>query len=378
MNVPFSFVDRPRPAAGVRCMKKTLIGLALCFAANAHAQPERPASAVETASASLRDIAPSITATGQVQSRSGAEMAAGTSGPLAWVAEPGTAVKKGEVIARLDTGEILLQRAEQGARLTRSEIALRQAERELERLRASGTAVSRYQLDQAENTRDLAKSDLDIARATLRQTDDRLARAEVRAPFAGVIAERLRREGEEINRGDVIARLQDTEHLELRLFLPLRHVRAIQPGSSVQVQLAPDRIVAGQVRAIVPVGDARTQSFEALVDLPQQEASFAVGRSLQVVLPLASPQQKLAVPRDAVVIREDGLSVYVVRSGKAARVSVKTGSAQGEWVAIEGPVSPQEAVVVRGAETLHDGDPVKVIGEHRPGMAGQSKNKGLS
>ena len=78
MNVPFSFVDRPRPAGGVRCMKRTLIGLALCFAASAHAQPERPASAVETASASLRDIAPSITATGQVQSRSGAEKESST------------------------------------------------------------------------------------------------------------------------------------------------------------------------------------------------------------------------------------------------------------------------------------------------------------
>jgi RND family efflux transporter MFP subunit len=347
-----------------------------CFCA--HAQADRPAAAVETSRASLRDLAPSITATGQVQSRSGADMAAGIGGPIDFVAEPGTRVKKDEVIARIDTGEIRLQRAEQAARVTRSELALKQADRELERLQASGNAVSRYQLDQAQNTRDLARSDLDIARAALRQTDDRLARAEVRAPFAGVIAERVRRQGEEVARGDAVARLQDTEHLELRLFLPLRHVRAIAPGSSVQVRLDDERVVAGKVRAIVPVGDARSQSFETLIDLPAAEAELAVGRTLQVVLPLSAVQQVLAVPRDALVIRSDGLSVYVVRKDKAERVPVKTGSADGDWVAVQGALAAQDAVVVRGAETLHDGDPVKIIGEHKTWNTGSGRDHALS
>ena len=356
-------------------------GLAALFALGcccAHAQADRPAAAVETSRASLRDLAPSITATGQVQSRSGADMAAGIGGPIDFIAEPGTRVKKDEVIARIDTGEIRLQRAEQAARVTRSELALKQADRELERLQASGNAVSRYQLDQAQNTRDLARSDLDIARAALRQTDDRLARAEVRAPFAGVIAERLRREGEEVARGDAVARLQDTEHLELRLFLPLRHVRAIAPGSSVQVRLDDERVVAGKVRAIVPVGDARSQSFETLIDLPAAEAELAVGRTLQVVLPLSAVQQVLAVPRDALVIRSDGLSVYVVRKDKAERVPVKTGSADGDWVAVQGALAAQDAVVVRGAETLHDGDPVKIIGEHKTWNTGSGRDHALS
>ncbi len=348
------------------------------YAAAAEAQPGRPAPAVETAAASLRSLAPTLTATGQVQSRSGADMAAGTNGPLDWVAEPGTEVKKGEVIARLDTGEIRLQRAEQAARVTRGEITLRQSERELERLRASGTAVSRFQLDQAENTRDLARSDLDIARATLRQTDDRLARGEVRAPFAGVVSERLRRTGEEVNRGDVIARLTDAQHLEVRLFLPLRHVRAIAPGSTVRLLVAPDRVAEGRVRAIVPVGDARTQSFETLIDLPANEPGLSVGRALQVSLPLEAATETLAVPRDAVVIRTDGLAVYVVREGKVVRVPVTTGLSEGDWVAVQGTLKPQESVVVRGAETLHDGDPVKVIGERRTWTTGSAGNKGLS
>jgi RND family efflux transporter MFP subunit len=364
-------------------MSKTNIygAIAALFAlgcAATHAQGDHAAAAVETSLATLRDLAPTITATGQVQSRSGADMAAGLAGPIDFIAEPGTRVAKNQVIARIDTGEIRLLRAEQAARVTRSELAVKQADRELERLKASGNAVSRFQLDQAENTRDLASSDLEIAHATLRQTDDRLARADVRAPFAGVIAERVRREGEEVARGDAVIRMQDTEHLELRLFLPLRHVRAIEPGSSVQVRLDDNRVVAGKVRAIVPVGDTKSQSFETLIDLPQAEAELAVGRTLQVVLPLAAVQQVLAVPRDAVVIRSDGLAVYVVRKDKVERVPVKTGSADGDWVAVQGALVAHDAVVVRGAETLHDGDAVKIIGEHNTWNTGSSHTSGLS
>lgn len=343
-------------------MNKSLLLALLLLPLTAAAQG-RPA-AVEITKAELRQLAPRVVATGQVQSRSGGDMAAGIAGRLDWVAEPGARVKKGEAIARMDTGELRLERAEQSARVIRNQVALKQAERELERLRASGTAVSRYQLDQAENTRDLTAADLEIAQATLRQTDERLSRTEVRAPYAGIVSERLRREGEEVVRGDVVARLHDTEHLEIRLFLPLRHVRAIAPGSIVAVQLGDEQTVDAQVRAIVPVGDARTQSFETLIDAPQMNPPLAVGRSVRVELPLEAVREALAVPRDAVVIRTDGMAVYKMqKDGKSVvRVPVKTGVAEGTWVAVEGALAPNDDVVVRGAESLHDGDPVTVIG----------------
>lgn len=347
-------------------MNKKLILLPLLLAwVTAEAQAP-PAPAVETAKAEMRKLAPTVTAAGQVQSRSGADMAAGSNGQLEWVAEPGTRVARGGLIARVDVAELRLQRAEQNARLTRGQVALKQATRELERLRASGDAVSRFQLDQAENSRDLAGADLEIAQATLKQTDERIARAEVRAPFAGVVSERLKRAGEEVNRGELVARLHDTDHLEIRLFLPLRHVRAIHAGSSVNVRLADDSVVTAKVRAIVPVGDSRTQSFEALIDAPQTPSPLAVGHTVRVELPLESPKLALAVPRDAVVIRSEGMAVFKVKTGEkdsktVERIPVKTTLAEGSWVGIEGALTADDAVVVRGAETLHHGDTVQIV-----------------
>lgn len=343
-----------------------LLSLAWCSLADA-------APAVEISRVEQREIAPTVIAAGQVQSRSGADMAAGVGGQLAWVAEPGTRLKRGEVIARIVTDEMELLRAEQAARVTRGEIGLKQAERELERQRAAGNAVSRYQLDQTENARDLARSDLDIARSTLRQTDERLSRARITAPFGGVVSERLHRAGEEVARGDVIARLSDPEHLEIRLFLPLRHVRAISAGSVVHV-LAEEGAADAHVRAVVPVGDARTQSFEVLVDVPAGPRHLDAGRSLRVELPLEAARQTLAVPRDALIIRSEGMAVYRIKGLKPGklkpgepktveRIVVKPGLSSGSWVAVEGSLAPQDAVVVRGGESLHDGDSVNIIGE---------------
>lgn len=344
--------------------------LPLLFPLTALAQGGPPPAAVETAPAQQRELAPTVTVTGQVRSRSAAELAAAVAGTLAWVAEPGAAVAAGAIVARLDTDELALQKLEQDARVKRGEINLRQLQREAERLEQLGAAVSRFQLEQAQGQRDLAEADLEIARAALKQLQERLSRAEIRAPFAGVVAERMHRAGEEVARGQAVARLMDPRTLEVRLFLPLRHVGAIRAGDRVTMRLAGRERIA-KVRAIVPAGDPGSQSFEVLVDLPA-DAGLAAGATVPVALPLGAHESLLAVPRDALILRAGGSSVYRVKDDRAQRIAVVPGVADGDWVAVAGDLSPEDRVVVRGGENLHDGAPVKVVGRRDSWASGSS------
>ena len=342
-------------------MRHACVLLAL-IATPAFAQAPPPA-AVETAPVEKRDLAPRITVTGQVHSRAAADLSASVGGRLAWVAEPGTRVGRNGVVARLDTEELKLQELEQAARVKRGEINHAQLTREAERLKALGANVSRFQLEQSEAARDLAGADLEIARATLSQMQERLARSELRSPFGGVVSERTKRAGEEVARGEVVARVLDPETLEIRLFLPLRHVRAIKPGDQVKVKFEGGEGKA-RVRNIVPAGDPRTQSFEVLVDPPAVRGTrLPSGSIIQVELPLGEPQSLLAVPRDALVIRADGLAVFRVGpDNKVQRMTVTTGISDGDWIAIDGQLLASDSVVVRGAENLQDGATVKIIG----------------
>lgn len=333
----------------------------LLAVAVAHAQ-ERPPAPVQIAHARVQELAPVVRAAGLVRSRASADLSASVSGRLHWVAEAGTAVAAGEVVARLDTRELALSRAEQAARVNRARVNLTSLDRELERLRASGNAVSRFAVDQAQSNRDLAAADLEVARALLAQTDEQLARSRLTAPFAGVVSDRVRRAGEEVNRGEVIARLVNPDELEIRLFVPLRYVRAIRPGHEVTVT-TDRRGFTAAVTSIVPAGDPRSQSFEVLVKAPGVDGLLASGDTVAVELPLGEPQRRLAVPRDALIIRAGGLYVYrVTGEQRAERVDVEAGVADGEWIAVSGGLRSGDQIVVRGGELLRGGEKLQVVG----------------
>lgn len=337
-----------------------LAALLVVTPAAAFAQ-ERP-SAVVVAHAQIRQLAPVVNATGIVQSRAAADLAAAVAGRLEWVAEPGTVAEAGEMVARLDTGELSLARAEQAARVTRAEVNMKNLDRELERLKASGPAVSRFDVDQARSNRDLAEADLQVARALLAQTDDRLARSKLSAPFRGVVSNRTRRAGEEVARGETVLRLVNPDELEIRLFVPLRHVRAIRPGHVVNVT-AEQRHFTASVSTIVPAGDPRSQSFEVLVKAPPVEGLLAPGNTVQVELPLGEPLTQLAVPRDAIVIRAEGLYVYRVGDEqRAERIEVRAGVADGDWIAVDGALEAGDQVIVRGAELLRGNEKLQIVG----------------
>jgi len=339
------------------------------------AQQERP-SPVQVARAEVRQLAPSVRATGIVRSRSAADLAAAVAGRLEFVAEPGTALKAGALVARLDSRELALARAEQAARVKRSEVNLVALDREVARLRASGTAVSRFNVDQAQANRDLAEADLQVARAALAQTQDQLARSRLTAPFDGVVSERVRRTGEEVARGEVIARIVNPDELEIRLFVPLRHVRAIQPGHVVDVKAESQEFTA-TISAIVPAGDARTQSFEVLVKAPAVDGLLAAGNTVQVRLPLGEPQRRLSVPRDALIIRAEGLYVVKVDAQqRAERVQVQAGVADGDWIAVEGTLREGDSIVVRGGETLRGKEKLDVVGVFESDVRSATADRG--
>jgi RND family efflux transporter MFP subunit len=337
------------------------IGAASLLAAPSLAQQERP-SPVQVAHAEVRELAPSVHATGIVRSRAAADLAAAVAGRLLWVAEPGTAVAAGAVVARLETRELSLARAEQSARVKRAEVNLTALDRELQRLRASGNAVSRFNVDQAQSNRDLAEADLQVARALLAQTDDQLQRSRLTAPFAGVVSDRVRRTGEEVGRGEIIARIVNPDELEIRLFVPLRHVRAIQVGHAVDV-VADRREFTATVGAIVPAGDPRSQSFEVLIKAPKVDGLLAAGNTVQVRLPLGEPQRRLSVPRDALIIRAEGVHVVRINAGqRAEQVPVQAGVADGEWIAVDGKLRAGDTIVVRGGESLRGNEKLDVVG----------------
>jgi len=114
------------------------------------------------------------------------------------------------------------------------------------------------------------------------------------------------------------------------------------------------------LRAIVPVGDIASRTIEVRLVLPA--GAGLVGDAAKVFIPSAQPHNVLAVPRDALVLREDNTYIFKVdKKSQAQRVAVEIGSEEGPLVEVKGMIGPGENVIVRGAERLEAGQKVRAI-----------------
>ncbi len=343
---------------------KALVFLSLFLLPVCAIAQQPPASVVQVANVERAEIAPTVAVPGTVYSRNDVQVTAGIAGQLLMVAEPGTFVREGEAVARIDRQPLLLQRAEQEALLARAEINIRQLESQLRRqteLRGSDL-VSEFELEQTQANRDLAVSDANITRVRIRQIDDQIRRADIRAPFSGVVISRLRRGGEDVARGEILGRMTDIQNMEVRAFVPLKHLPRTVVGDTISV-FASDASYEGRIRSLVPTGDIRSQTFEARIDLPSAAVSdWTVGQLVSVAVPIRSGEIALAVPRDALVLRSNGAFVFRINAeDKAEQIEVELGDSAGDLIAVSGPLAEGDRVAIRGAENLREGAEVKIM-----------------
>lgn len=337
--------------------------LPLSIAAPVLAQ-QPPPSVVQVASVSRTELAPTVAVPGTIYSRNDLQVTAGVAGQLIEVKEPGTYIGKGATIARIDSLPLQLRRAEQEALLQRANINVRQLESQLRRQLELGglNLVSEFEIEQTQANRDLAISDANITKVRIRQIDDLIRRADIRAPFSGIVISRAHRAGEDVARGEVLAQMTDIHNMEVRAFVPLKHLPRAVVGDAIDV-FATGARVEGRIRALVPTGDIRSQTFEARIDLPQGTSShWAVGQLVSVAVPIRTRMVSLTVPRDALVLRKSGTFVFRINNDNVAeQVAVEIGDSAGELVAVTGLLENGDRVAIRGAENLSEGASVKIM-----------------
>ncbi len=355
---------------------KALVFLSLFLLPVCAIAQQPPAKVVQVANVERAEIAPTVAVPGTVYSRNDVQVTAGIAGQLLMVAEPGTFVREGEAVARIDKQPLLLQRAEQEALLARAEINIRQLESQLRRQRelSGSDLVSEFELEQTQANRDLAVSDANITRVRIRQIDYQVRRADVRAPFSGVVISRLRRGGEDVARGEILGRMTDIQNMEVRAFVPLKHLPRTVVGDAIAV-FARDARHEGRIRSLVPTGDIRSQTFEARIDLPPNAVSdWTVGQLVSVAVPIRPREVALAVPRDALVLRSNGAFVFRINAeNKAEQIEVEIGDSAGDLIAVSGPLTEGDRVAIRGAENLREGADVKIMVSQADRVAGTNE-----
>lgn len=329
--------------------------------ASAEAGPQGPPPAnVRVAEALATELAPQADAPGSVVSVNDSLIAAATAGPILWVADVGSEVKEGDVIARIDPADAAQQRDEARADIRRLSSRASYLARLVERHEGLGEegGESEAAIDQMRADRDEAQQNLERARVALRRAETALERTDVKAPFNGRIAAREIEIGEFANPGAPIARLVNIDELEVTARAPDTLLAAVHAGDDVKVSNGIETMTAS-VRAVVPVGDTVSRTLELRLVLPK--ADWHIGSAVQVSLPRNAPKKVVAVHRDAVILRADRVSVFVIGEDDTAKqIDVELGAAEGDLIEVVGEVKAGDPVVIRGGERLRDGQKVVI------------------
>jgi len=320
--------------------------------------PRKRLTPVVISEARIQYISPTISVPGTVVSKQQSELPAEVEGRLTWVADVGATVKKGEAVARLDSKLFRLKVAENKAALKRDKAKLVFLEKELERQQqlsksdfSSKTEQEKVRLDY-----DVALSELAVTNAKVEIDEEILRQYEIRAPFNGVVIARQKREGEWVGSGDSVSTLSNPDQLEVIARVSEISVPFVQVKNKLRVLRSSDAR-SGDIRAIVRIGDAQSHLYDMRVDVVGKD--WMAGQAVRVEVPTGEAREVLTVPRDALVMRSSGTSIFRINNeNKAEKISVSTGIASGEYIQVIGDLSAGDRIVIRGGERLRPGQEV--------------------
>ena len=307
---------------------------------------------------------------GNTQAFTDAPIFARTNGYVkSWHVDIGTRVKKGQLLAEIETPEVDQQLQQARADLKTAQANLRQAEITAERWEAlwKTDSVSKQETDVAVSNSHAMKATVDSNMSNVRRLEELQGFQKIYAPFDGVITARNTDIGALINSG-ASTPAQELFHLAaintLRVFVavPQLYSQAVRPGATASLTLDefPGKIFTGTIARNSNSIDPASRTLLVEVDVDNRAGQLLPGAYVLVHLKLPQSVTSVTVPANTLLFRSEGLRVGVVRNGRAELVPVTIGRDYGSSVEVVSGLQPTEPVIVNPSDSLISGTTVRV------------------
>jgi RND family efflux transporter MFP subunit len=361
---------------------------------------------VEVATAAKPDAGghqTALNASGYITPRRRATIAAKITGRVTGVFfDEGTRVSEGQLLATLDDADV--KRALDSAKADRDsaqaaiadfEVQLKNSQIELrraEQLQKAGVQ-SQEALDNATTAADSLKAKIALAKQQVVAADSRIGVAQqavdnctIRAPFGGIVVSKDAQVGEMVSPNSAgggftrtgIATIVDMKSNEIEVDVNESYIAKVKEGQQVTATLDayPDRPIPSKVRTVIPTADRQKATVKVRITilnlekydfiLPDMGVKVAFLEEEQPALKEKGkngekgPQAVAFIPKTAVRSDSAASFVFLVKDGKLERRAVSLGTDRGTDVAVLAGVTPGDSLVVKGPESLRDGDKVEI------------------
>ena len=307
-----------------------------------------PAVAVHIQTARTTSAQPQVEMVATIEAVQQAAIAAKVTGTLIELPVVlGSRVRKGDVLARISADEI-------SARVLQAQAQLAQAKRNLNR--------ERKLLKRNATTRETVNSLKDlytVAKASLQEAQTMLGYTTIRAPFAGVITQKLVNSGDLATPGTPLLQLENDTALQAVTAVPESLIHYINSGDKLSVAVpAAQLVLSGTVAEIAPAANPQSRTAPVKINL-EHNSALRTGQFARVILPVAMART-LLITRSAVIPFGQMDKVFVAEDGKARLRLVRTGSISGDFIEILAGITEGDQVIIDNNNLLISGQPVTV------------------
>jgi len=332
---------------------------------------ERAAVPVEVVKVELNTLRHILSYTGIVEAWEELSVVPNISGKISRIyVKEGDRVKKGQVLAELDTDPAKLSLEQAKANLHASEAAYSDAEKNWNRMKEliKDSTISPVQYEKAELGFNSAKALLEQARAAVDLAEYNLRVSIMKAPFDGIITQKLKNEGDTINPmmpgGGGVVTLMDFSKVKVRVLAPDTELKYMKAGLEVnaKVDAYPGETFEGNVYIVNPAAAIQSRLFEIQLQIPNPELKLKPGMFARIEVIAEERRNVSTLPLTCIVSAESSPYAFVVSGGKVERRDVVTGIAENEIIEIVSGLQAGEAVVSVGQQMLQDGTPVAIKG----------------
>ncbi len=315
--------------------------------------PEQPLRTVRVMKVDGAAVSGSLTFPGEVRARYESRLAFRLGGKLVERrVDVGAAVKRGQVLARLDAQDASLNAAQ-------AEAARALAEAEAKRYRElrERNFVSQAVLDAKETALATAAAQAGVAK-------NQAAYTTLVADRDGVVTAVEAEAGQVVAAGQTVLRVAEGREKEIVIAVPEADVEAVRAAESFEVGLSsrPGRVWQGRLREFSPSADPATRTFTARIAVPEADESVRLGMSAGVRAKVSLRDTALRLPLSAFFTRDDQANVWVVdpATQTVSLRKVDTDGVVGNDLRVKGGLQPGMLVVTAGASLLEPGQKVRL------------------